>query len=478
MIFALAVGAAPALAQDSGEIVLKPKKPAAAKSEKKPDKKTDTKSDSKPASKPSAPKPAPATTASKTAAAPALDANAGIPPAERVQIRAALISAGDYSAASNGDDPFTAAVKSFQKRNKSKVTGALTAAERATLVAQAKENEEEFGWRMVDDAATGARIGIPSKMLPIAGEARGGSRWSSRHGDVAVETFKIKEPDVTLASLFERQKKEPATRKVEFSSLRGDSFIVSGLQGLKKFSVRAHVKDGEVRGFTMLFDQAVEGIIAPIATTMASTFAPFPAPGMQLASVAARKVEYATAMIVSASGHLLTDRKAAENCQVIVAAGLGNTERIAEDKTSGLALLRVYGANKLTPVVLTGEAAQGTDATLVGVPEPQAQDGDKAVMTASARVIAGGTTSFLQPAPVPGFSGGAVLDRQGRLFGMVAARNAVVASASGANAPQAALVPTDAIKIFLAAHKVAPATGAPSLDAAKASVVRVICVRK
>ena len=40
------------------------------------------------------------------------------------------------------------------------------------------------------------------------------------------------------------------------------------------------------------------------------------------------------------------------------------------------------------------------------------------------------------------------------------------------------IVPADAIRMFLYAQSIAPASGSANLDAAKASVVRVICVRK
>ncbi len=59
--------------------------------------------------------------------------------------------------------------------------------------------------------------------------------------------FKIGEPGTTLEAVFEQQKKEPADRKVESSALRDDGFIISGMQGLKKFSVRAQRRDGEIR---------------------------------------------------------------------------------------------------------------------------------------------------------------------------------------------------------------------------------------
>jgi hypothetical protein len=52
-------------------------------------------------------------------------------------------------------------------------------------------------------------------------------------------------------------------------------------------------------------------------------------------------------------------------------------------------------------------------------------------------------------------------------------------SPSGAAAsPQATMVSAEAIRSFLYAQSIAPANGPASVDDAKASVVRVICVRK
>jgi hypothetical protein len=272
--------------------------------------------------------------------------------------------------------------------------------------------------------------------------------------------------------VFEQQKK---SRDIEYSSLNGDGFVVSGLQGLKRFITRAQIKDGEVRGLVMLFDQALEGIMAPLTTAMSSTFAAFPPQGIQLASVAPKKVEYSTATVVSAAGHLIAARSAVEGCGVIVAAGIGNAERVAED--GALALLRLYGAGKLTPIAFAKDAMQGNEASLIGIPEPRAQDGGKAVKTANAKLLTAGGAQFLQPGPVAGFSGGSALDRDGHLLGIIESRNAVVASAQG-SAPPATLVPAETVRKFLAAQNVAVREGNSSPEDAKASVVRIICVRQ
>ncbi|HEY0301050.1 MAG TPA: serine protease, partial [Rhizomicrobium sp.] len=359
------------------------------------------------------------------------DVFAGIPQQERLKLQAALLWSGDYAGALNGEDPMLTAVKNYQKRIKSKVTGQLTGTERAALIDAAREPEQEFGWSVLADPATGVRIGLPIKMVPHASEAARGTRWSSAHGEVQVETFRINEPGLKLQALFEREKKEPDTRRVEYSVLRDDSYFISGIQGLKKFSVRASIRNGEVRGFTMLFDQAMEGIVAPVMVAMASSFSPFPQRGAPFA-VLSKSVEYGNGLIVSAQGHIVTDANLTRGCRVIVAPGLGDAERIAEDKDNGLMLLRVYGPARFQPLALAREIAapalKASDVTLLGIPDPKEQNGGGRPVEIKARLIDGNSLEPRQSEPLAGFSGAAALDRQGRLVGMAEMRNAVLAS--------------------------------------------------
>ena len=108
-----------------------------------------------------------------------------------------------------------AAIKAFQKNHKFKETGVLNMQERAVLAAAAKAKQAQVGWTMVDDPVTGARLGIPARQVPNKTQGKSGTRWSSAQGQVQIETFKIREPGTTLASVYDRQKKEPATRKID-----------------------------------------------------------------------------------------------------------------------------------------------------------------------------------------------------------------------------------------------------------------------
>jgi len=409
-------------------------------------------------------------------ASPASDAGvfAGIPAADRMKIEQELFWSGDYTGATGGDDPMEAAIRKFQKRNKSKITGVLTDEQRAALIAAADRHSREYGWRVVVDPSTGVRIGLPTKLVPNAHDAARGTRWSSAHGEVQVETFRVK--SAKLAALFDAEKKKPH-RNIERSVLNDDGFFISGMQGLKYFSVRAKARDGEVRGFTLLYDQMMEGIVAPVMVAMAAAFSPFPQAPAPFAALA-KKVEYGTGLIVSADGHIVTARKVAQDCQVIIADGLGNADRVAEDKEHGLALLRVYGADKLPVLALTGEAPKESDKmsdiTLIGIPDPKEQDGRKKLTEIKARLVDGLGIQLRQPVPMAGFSGAAALDAQGHFLGMMETRNFVLAS-TDPGVPPVRLVSAAAIRAFLAKHHVA--ADGKSGDA-RASAIRIICVRK
>ena len=322
------------------------------------------------------------------------------------------------------------------------------------------------GWRIVDDLVTGARLGLPSALVPKTAPARMGSRWTSGQRQIDIETFRLHEG--ALAALFDAEKKV-RHRTVGHSTLTPDSFVMSGMQGLKRFIVRVQSSGSELRGITILFDQATEGVMAPIAAAMANTYQGFPDPNAAPPPGLRRSVEYGTAIVVSGRGDVIAPAQVVDGCQSITIAGFGHAERIAEDKANDLALLRVYGAQDLLPVALTGDSAAGDDLTLIGIGDPLAQAGGGAITRAPAHRNAQG----LDPAPKLGFSGAAAVDPQGRFAGMVDLSSTAVAGAGAVS--QATLIPIETLRAFLQAQNIALASGRNAIDQ---SVVRVICVRK
>jgi hypothetical protein len=90
--------------------------------------------------------------------------------------------------------------------------------------------------------------------------------------------------------------------------------------------------------------------------------------------------------------------------------------------------------------------------------------------------LGGNSDIALTPAPALGFSGAPALDGDGKFAGIALLKPVQIAGpATDAPAAQAVLVTADTLRGFLKTNGVNAAGG--STDA-KASVVRVICVRK
>jgi hypothetical protein len=358
------------------------------------------------------------------------------------------------------------AIKAFQRRNSGKETGILSDQERAALAEAAARPKAAVNWRLVDDAATGARLGLPEKLVPHASAHRIGSRWTSGQGQIQIETFRLHE--ASLPALFEEEKKT-ARRSIGSSVLNPDSFLIVGEQRLKKFIVRAQSSGSEVRGVTILYDQATEGTMAPIAVAVSDTFDGFPDPNALPPAGRKRSVEYGSAIVVTSGGDLVALGQGTAECRSITVPGFGHADRIAEDKTNDLALLRLYGARNLAAAPLAAGGSTTGPLTLVGIGGALGQGVAGGLTRATAQLTAQG----LQPAPQLGFSGAAAIDAQGRLAGLVALQAPVTAGAWTV-APLATLVPADSVRAFLASHGITPAAG----GAIEQSVVQVICVRK
>jgi len=399
--------------------------------------------------------------------------------AERLAIQSDLAWVGQYNGAITGDvsERMVAAIKEFQKARGGKATGVLNPQERTVLAETAKRKQDAVGWKIVTDPTTGTRLGVPQKLVPQQSSDANGAKWSSSTGTIQIQLSRRKEADPSTAKLAEREKKEPTGRNVDYTVVKPDFFVLSGMQGLKKFYVRGTFKGDEVRILTILYDQATEGTVEPVVIAMSSAFNPFPS-GTQIAGPPPRKtVEYGTGVVVSDDGAIVADREVTDGCLAIAIAGYGNADRIAEDKDHDLALLHIYGARGLKPLSLSeGAAKSGVEIT--GIADPQNQGGAVAASSvkASAAQIGGGGDAALAPAPGLGFSGAAALDGDGKFAGIALLKPALVAGPPNSTpAAQAVLVPADTVREFLKANGV-NATGASS--DAKAAVVRVICVRK
>lgn len=437
------------------------------------------------AKQPAPPKQAPAHTGPKSVAtvpirpgvqAP-VDTAKAMEQAERLAIQSDLAWISLYNGAINGEasDRMVAAIKAFQKDHGAKETGVLNTQERSTLGVAARKLQDNVGWKIVTDATSGARIGLPSKLVPLIVSDVNGTKWSSATGTIQIEFARRKEAGATTATVAANEKKLNA-RKTAYSVVKPDFFVLSGMQGLKKFYIRGQTRGDEVRTLTILYDQATEGTMTPVTVAMSSAYNPFPGGAAQAGPPPRKKVEYSTGIVVSADGAIVADRQMTEGCMTIAVPGHGNATRVADDEARELALLRIYGASGLKPLAIAGSGPAKPSVTLTGIADPQNQGGRNAVTAVAATATASGAETSLSPEPALGFSGAAAIDSEGKFAGLARLKPAMVAGPAGTPLPaQALLVPADAVRDFLKAKGVMIASGPSD---AKASVLRLVCVRK
>jgi len=407
--------------------------------------------------------------------APAETANA-MAQSERLSLQSDLVWAGQFNGVISGEvsDRMIAAIKEFQKGQGGKPTGVLNPQEREALADTARRHQDNVGWKLLTDAGSGVRLGIPTKLVPQQSADATGAKWNSATGTIQIVLSRRKQSNPTAAALAEQEKKEPAGRKFDYSVIKPDFFVLSGMQGLKKFYIRGQFKGDEVRILTILYDQATEGVMEPVVIAMSSAFNPFP--GAQGSGPPPRKtVDYGSGVVISDDGAILTDRQITDGCMAITVAGHGPAELVADDQDHGLALLRIYGAHGLTPLALSGGGTPST-VEITGIADPQSQAGGAAVSSTKASVAALGGDLALTPPPPPGFSGAAARDNDGRFAGIAVLKTAVIATAvASAASLQGVLMPGDTVREFLKSHRLG---GASSTSDARAATVRVICVRK
>jgi hypothetical protein len=398
--------------------------------------------------------------------------------AERMALQSDLAWVGEYNGAITGEvsERMVTAIKEFQKARGGKPTGVLNPQERGLLADTARRRQDNVGWKIVTDPGTGVRLGIPTKLAPQQTSDANGAKWTSATGTIQIQLTRRKEANPTTAKLAEREKKEPAGRTVDYTVVKPDFFVLSGLQGLKKFYLRGTFRGDEVRILTILYDQATENTVEPVVIAMSSAFNAFPS-GVQAGPPPRKTVEYGTGIVVSDDGAIVTDRLVTDECIAITIGGYGNADRVAEDKEHDLTLLRIYGARGLKPLNIAGGATK-TALDLTGIADPQSQGGAAAASSVKASVaqLGGSSDVALSPPPALGFSGAAALDGDGKFAGIALSKPVIVAGPQNATPPaQATLVQAETVRDFLKANGVNASGG--SLDA-KAAVVRVICVRK
>ena len=198
--------------------------------------------------------------------------------AERLALQSDLAWVGQYNGAITGDvsERMVNAIKEFQKSRGGKQTGVLNAQERGPWPTPRRKSRRLSAGRSSPIPAPAYGSASPPSWCRSRPATPTAPRWTSPTGTIQIQLARRKEAGPTTAKLAEREKKEPG-RTIDYTVVKPDFFVLSGLQGLKKFYLRGTFKGDEVRILTILYDQATENTVEPVVIAMSSAFNAFPA---------------------------------------------------------------------------------------------------------------------------------------------------------------------------------------------------------
>ncbi len=351
-----------------------------------------------------------------------------LPLDRRVAVQEALVWSGDYAGSLDGTFGRMTfeALSAFLARRKlgpDAVGGDVAAKAFAELTGTKKA---AVGWQMIADPATGVRIGVPLKVIGPIGRAEAGSRWPSKDGRVELRTHRIAGTD--LARVFDLVRAEMPGRRITYSVLRPDWFVVADDLGGKRGYARFVRGPTDIRGFTFVLDAALGPELDRVVIATAGTFEPFPGstpaqpnvatapttppaapPAATPTPAAIPATGLATGLVVG-PGRVLTAAAAITGCTNLTVAGRpAKPETVAAP--DGLALLGYDGQTAAPRFALT-TATPGAPVVALA-----ASDGGRPVVV-SGTLAASGARLALQR----GGAGAVVADLSGRVVGIVTAK--------------------------------------------------------
>ena len=167
------------------------------------------------------------------------------------------------------------ALAAYQQSVGANADGIVTPAGLAALKDGAAKAKAAVGFKLIDDAATGLRIGAPTKLLEKRESGTDAASLTSKDGSLGLY---IKETTGDLAALYKTLSVDTGARKVTYKYLKPDAFFVSaGEEGDNKVYRRYALGDGgKLRGFAFVYPKARAKALDPVALAIANSFDPFP----------------------------------------------------------------------------------------------------------------------------------------------------------------------------------------------------------
>jgi peptidoglycan hydrolase-like protein with peptidoglycan-binding domain len=343
---------------------------------------------------------------------------------DRVLIQRSLVWAVPFNGAALGNFGKLTynGIKAFEKKKSLEIDGILTSEELAALTGEAEAAQANAKFKIITDKKSGVAIGVSTALLGKRQETPVGVRFANADGSIALETAKGQGTAADLPAAFERFLALP-NRKTTYKLLRPDFFVVTGEEGKDSFYIRYAGNESAVRGFTFRYPTAKQKQMDRYVIAAANTFVPFGSQGTPAAiseTPAAPTKRFATAVAL-ADGRILAPTAALAKCRDVTVGGKPVTIAAGPD---GLSVLSGAGG---TPVLEGRNEPAAESERLIAL----SADPDGAVSVSPGSFRKTGAGLVVEAALQPFASGAAVLDRQGRLVGIVTDDPAAVKPIAG-----------------------------------------------
>ena len=178
--------------------------------------------------------------------------------ADRKAVQDALVWLGLYNGLVDGafGKRTLDSILAYQASVKAPADGVVSARQLAALKTAAEKARAGVGFKTLDDAATGIRIGAPMKLLEKRSVAAGHTRLISRDGSISLDLLAPTGAQSSLADLYSLLTADAPGRKVTYKAIKpGAFFVVSGEESGRKFYLRYEqaADGGAARGFSFAF---------------------------------------------------------------------------------------------------------------------------------------------------------------------------------------------------------------------------------
>ena len=386
-----------------------------------------------------------------------------LPPEEQAHIVIGLITTGDFSGLM--DYGFTRrlyrSLTSFENREGFTADGIITASERDRLDNYSRKFFSDLGVEMVQHPLSGATLPVPKAIFDTSNRTENGFAYERSDKSLSLNFVAYPSSQRSFTGLFERFSTDTGTRQVDYKILREHFFVASGTyKGRRFYTWMSKVPIGTT-GFTLSWSSNFNSLGAKLSILLANSFDIntnrnkrdgedidifSDAPDVDANPLEATS-STGTGFFISSAGHLITNAHVVDQCtQIRVRLPRNqwtNADIVTKRDDLDLALLTTKERNSgsFAEIRSSMSVKLGEDAIAFGFPLTGALSSDGNLTVGNISSLSGwqnDRTKFQISAPVqPGNSGGPLVDRSGRVIGVVVAKlNAIEVAKVTGDIPQ------------------------------------------